>query len=45
MRYSHIYKMLIRAGHSAMRAAEIVLDAKRGQPRARQWIFTIYHMR
>jgi hypothetical protein len=32
------YEVLKQAGHPAAKAAEIVLDAKRGDPFARQWI-------
>lgn len=32
------YQILKAAGHSPAKAAEIALDAKRGDDRARQWI-------
>ncbi len=34
------YATLKALGHSAAKAAEIVLDARRGDPYARQWIAT-----
>lgn len=41
MKHHHIYKLLIAAGHCPGKAAEIILNAQRGQLRARQWIGAI----
>ena len=41
-RYSRIYAMLKNAGHSPAKAAEIILDACRGQRHARSWIRTLF---
>lgn len=35
------YDLLVLEGHSAAKAAEIVLDAQRGDERAAVWIATI----
>ena len=40
-----IYKLLRHAGHSAQKAAEIILDASRGDELARRWIFGLFRMR
>lgn len=35
------YRALIAAGHSALKAQQILLDAKRGCPLAKTWIAII----
>ena len=45
MRYKRIYRILVNAGHSAMMAARIVIDAQRGDAWAMQWIRKIYRLR
>lgn len=37
-RYAHCYSALKTMGHHPFKAAEIILDAKRHEPRALQWI-------
>ena len=39
--FLRIQRMLVRAGHSGAKAAEIVLDAKRGDKHARSWIWAV----
>jgi hypothetical protein len=43
--YVRIYKMLKDYGHSAVTAAQIVLDATRKDPHARQWIISVWRKR
>ena len=45
MRYAKIYDLLKRAGHGAARAAEIILDAQRGDAWAKLWIFRLFAQR
>lgn len=41
MKYRRVYEMLKRGGHSPFKAAEIVLDARRGRQWALLWIRTV----
>jgi len=43
--YPQIYRMLKRNGHSPAKAVEILLDAKRGDAYALQWITTLFRIR
>lgn len=45
MKYALVYKMLKAAGHSPAKAAEIVLDASRGDEHAISWIKVLFHRR
>ncbi len=38
MRFPRIYASLKAHGHSAHKASQIILDARRGSPRALLWI-------
>lgn len=38
MRYRRIFRMLVNYGHGSAKAAEIILDAKRGDWLSLQWI-------
>ncbi len=38
MTHPAIYRLLKRQGHDPAKAAEIILDAKRGDKHARRWI-------
>lgn len=40
-RWENAYAGLKRYGHSAAKAAEIILDAKRGDQHARNWLFAV----
>lgn len=40
-----ILKLLKRSGHSAAKAHEILLDARRGDKLARQWIGMLFAQR
>lgn len=42
MSYRHTYAMLKRAGHTPAKAAEIVLDASRGDRHALRWVVTAF---
>lgn len=37
-RYLRVFRLLVSFGHSGQKAAEVVLDAKRKDKRAMQWI-------
>jgi hypothetical protein len=43
--YPRVYALLKRAGHSPLRAAQIVLDAARGDERAVIWIRVVMRAR
>lgn len=43
MKHRRVYEMLKRAGHSPLKAIEIILDASRGEEHALVWI-RIIHM-
>jgi hypothetical protein len=43
-KYPRIYAMLIRQGHTAFKALEILIDAKRGQWWAIGWIRLLKQM-
>lgn len=45
MNRPHIYALLKRNGHSPQKAAEILLDARRGDRHAREWIRILYAQR
>lgn len=45
MQYVSIYRMLVKAGHGPQKAAEIVLDAKRGDSHALNWIGVLFKIR
>jgi hypothetical protein len=45
MRYMRIYRLLKRQGHSPSKAVEILLDAKRGQEHALNWIGICFKQR
>lgn len=45
MRYRRVYEMLKRAGHTPTKATEIILDAKRRQQVAINWIRTLRRAR
>jgi hypothetical protein len=40
--YSRTYELLKRSGHSAFKAAEILLDASRGDQHALTWIKILF---
>lgn len=42
--YPRIYRLLKNEGHSPDKAAEIVLDAKRGDKHARYWIASLHKL-
>lgn len=44
-KYRRIYRMLKNFEHSAAKAIEIILDAKRGDKIAMQWIRMIHRAR
>lgn len=44
-RFPHLYSALVAYGHTAFKAAEIVLDAKRGDLHARAWIGIVFALR
>lgn len=44
-KYPRIYGLLKEAGHSAAKALEIVIDAKRGDRFARGWIGLLFKYR
>lgn len=43
--YNKIFWLLVGHGHCGAKAAEIILDAKRGNKYARQWISAVFKMR
>lgn len=45
MLFPNIYRMLVKAGHSPFKAAEIVISAARGDRYSRLWIATLYSWR
>lgn len=45
MKHYRIFNMLLGHGHSGAKAAEIILDAHRGQKHALQWIRMIRSFR
>lgn len=44
-KYPQIYKMLKAAGHSPVKALEIVISAKRGECYCIQWIGNLFKCR
>lgn len=44
-KYPHIYQMLKKNGHSAVKALEILIDACRGDEWALKWIKTMWSLR
>ena len=42
MRYPHIFRLLVAAGHSGQKAAEIVIDAQRRDRVAQNWIKLLF---
>jgi len=45
MKYPHIYKMLKTAGHSPNAALRVIIDARRGDRSARDWIVILFMAR
>jgi predicted ATPase len=45
MTYKQIYKLLRNSGHSPIKAAEIMLDATRGDQLAMDWVKTLFRLR
>lgn len=45
MKYPRLYRLLKRQGHTAAKAIEILVDAKRGNDHALAWVRTIFKMR
>ena len=43
--YPRTYALLTRLGHSALKAAQIVMDAERGDSHALQWIVAMFRRR
>ena len=42
MKHKHIYNLLKKVGHSPAKAAEILLDAQRGDRFSIDWIHVLY---
>lgn len=45
MKYKHTYKLLKDAGHSPLKASQIILDAMRGDELALTWIRNLRYLR
>lgn len=45
MRHRRVYEMLKRAGHSPAKAIEILVDARRGNRHAVDWVRAIFRIR
>ncbi len=45
MTHKQIYKLLRNSGHSPIKAAEIMLDAARGNSWAMDWVKTLFRLR
>ena len=45
MKYRQVYALLKRIGHTPAKAAEIVLDASRGDEHSLRWVMVAFHQR